>query len=313
MAITVRKYNAQVKDQATGNMIPAGLLSSDSLAAINTATTTAVNTIQAKGTQVIASIPSDYTALDSEVDELKSALQKYNTVDVIAGMIRVPTGSDTVKYAYSDDTLRVWTTAPTTVAVYEGFISRANIPAYLIPGNTYYVPFKAVKTGPNAGKASNLYLLIGFYNSDAVRTQLDTIRNGGRLVTVPSDTTQIALTLTTPKGTDIAETYPDEVTGMEMLTAAAAYDMYQPGFTVTSGANLNDIVIRSGFYYLAPGATYINTPNGISLEAGGLLEVMRLAPHVVFQRLTALSGESERHFRYTNGTSDKAFYSWISE
>lgn len=73
MAITVRKYEAQVKDPATGNMIPAGLLSSDSLTAINTATTTAVNTIQAKGTEVIASIPSDYTALDSEVDDLKNA------------------------------------------------------------------------------------------------------------------------------------------------------------------------------------------------------------------------------------------------
>lgn len=274
-----------------------------------------VNGTSGNGTRVnITTTDTDIELAEmSDVNGLKSALQKYNTVDVIAGMIRIPTGSDTVKYAYNDGTLRVWTTAPTTAVVYEVLISRKNIPAYMIPGNTYHVPFTAVKTGTHAGEASNLYFLIGFYNSDGDRTQLDRIENGGSLVTVPSDATQIAITLTVPRGTDIAEAYPDEIAGMEILTAAGAYDMYQPGFTVKSGADLNNIVIRSGFYYLAPGTAYANLPSGTSLTNGGLLEVMRLAPHVVLQRITVLSGRPEKYIRYTNGVSDETFYSWVSE
>lgn len=60
MAITVRKYEAQVKDPATGNMIPAGLLSSDSLAAINTAKNKAVSLVTEVGVNVSEAIQKSY-------------------------------------------------------------------------------------------------------------------------------------------------------------------------------------------------------------------------------------------------------------
>lgn len=78
MPITVRKFNAQVKDPDTGQMVPAGLLSSDSLEAIDTAKTAAINAIQQKGVQTRESIPDDYTELSDSVDDLKTQI---NNVD----------------------------------------------------------------------------------------------------------------------------------------------------------------------------------------------------------------------------------------
>lgn len=79
MSLTVRKFSAQVRDSTTGEMIPAGLLSSDALGAINTAKNTAVAAVQAQGATTIASIPSDYTSLSNEVDDLKNALDSLAT------------------------------------------------------------------------------------------------------------------------------------------------------------------------------------------------------------------------------------------
>lgn len=76
MPLTVRKFNAQVKDPQSGQMVPAGLLSSDSLQAIETAETAAITEIQQKGAQTRESIPDDYTELSDSVDELKTQLDK---------------------------------------------------------------------------------------------------------------------------------------------------------------------------------------------------------------------------------------------
>ena len=83
MPLTVRKFSAQVRDETTGDMIPAGLLSSDALGAINTAKTDAIAAVEGqqavseaaielKGATTLASIPNDYTALQGEVTDLKS-------------------------------------------------------------------------------------------------------------------------------------------------------------------------------------------------------------------------------------------------
>lgn len=74
MAITVRKFNAQVKDPNTGNMVPAGLLSSDALEAIETAKTRAVNTIDAEGEAVRESLPQTWNDLSDTVDSLENYL-----------------------------------------------------------------------------------------------------------------------------------------------------------------------------------------------------------------------------------------------
>ena len=49
MPLTVRKFNAQVKDPQSGKMVPAGLLSSDYLQAIEAAESAAITAIQQKG------------------------------------------------------------------------------------------------------------------------------------------------------------------------------------------------------------------------------------------------------------------------
>ncbi len=81
MPLTVRKFNAQVKDPQSGQMVPAGLLSSDSLQAIEAAESAAITEIQQKGAETKASIPDDYTELSESVDGLKESI---NDVDDIA-------------------------------------------------------------------------------------------------------------------------------------------------------------------------------------------------------------------------------------
>jgi len=78
MPLTVRKFNAQVKDPQSGQMVPAGLLSSDSLQAIDAAETAAITEIQQKGTQTRDSIPDDYTELSDSVSELKESLNFFD-------------------------------------------------------------------------------------------------------------------------------------------------------------------------------------------------------------------------------------------
>lgn len=74
MPITLRKFETAVKDPLTGNMVPAGLLSSDALGAINTAKVDAVNTINATGAAVNASLPQTWDDLNDEVDDLSDYL-----------------------------------------------------------------------------------------------------------------------------------------------------------------------------------------------------------------------------------------------
>lgn len=91
MPLTVRKFNAQVKDPTSGDMIPAGLLSSDSLEAIEAAETAAVAAVGAKqavseaaielkGATTLASIPADYTTLDNEVDDLNTQINDIQDI-----------------------------------------------------------------------------------------------------------------------------------------------------------------------------------------------------------------------------------------
>lgn len=56
MPITLRKINAQVKDPNTGEMIPAGILSSDSLTTIAAAENAAITRINSKKTEAINQI-----------------------------------------------------------------------------------------------------------------------------------------------------------------------------------------------------------------------------------------------------------------
>lgn len=73
MPITLRKINAQVKDPNTGEMIPAGILSSDSITQIAAAENAAITRINSKKTEAInqitqmeETIPSDYADFSAE-------------------------------------------------------------------------------------------------------------------------------------------------------------------------------------------------------------------------------------------------------
>ena len=56
MPITLRKINAQVKDPTTGDMIPAGILSSDSITQIKAAENSAITRITNEKTLAINEI-----------------------------------------------------------------------------------------------------------------------------------------------------------------------------------------------------------------------------------------------------------------
>lgn len=102
MPLTVRKFNAQVKDPQSGQMVPAGLLSSDSLQAIEATESAAITEIQQKGAQTRESIPDDYTELSGSVGELKTQLGylEYGAVTIaVAGGTAHSSGVDQIKYS----------------------------------------------------------------------------------------------------------------------------------------------------------------------------------------------------------------------
>lgn len=72
MPLIIRKFNAQVRDPNTGNMIPAGLLSSDALSVIEEAKDDAIEAVEDKGAETLASIPNDYSTLSENVNDLKT-------------------------------------------------------------------------------------------------------------------------------------------------------------------------------------------------------------------------------------------------
>lgn len=114
MPIKVRKFNAQVRDSESGQMIPAGLLSSDALEAIEDAKQDAIDAIENKGETTLASIPSDYTALQGEVTDLGQALNDafyipaevnvYNPASEQPNTVIGSDGQETTNNSYTLDT-----------------------------------------------------------------------------------------------------------------------------------------------------------------------------------------------------------------
>ena len=158
MPLTVRKFTAQVRDDTTGDMIPAGLLSSDALGAINTAKTDAVAAITAqqtvseaaielKGTTTLASIPNDYTALQGEVDDLENT---FNSVMLYASAVDFSIASS--KKGYVNPTTGSW-------------IQNNNAKTWFIPITS---ESKEVTVTANAEKATTIY----FLKNDTVANQV---------------------------------------------------------------------------------------------------------------------------------------------
>ena len=116
MPISLRKFNAQVKDPETGDMIPAGLLSSDALGAINSAKTDAVAAVEGKqavaeaaielkGQTTIASIPDDYTALSNEVDDVKESIETLDETVFTGNTEETIYNGDWVELALANESL----------------------------------------------------------------------------------------------------------------------------------------------------------------------------------------------------------------
>lgn len=97
MAITLKKGLMKYKDPTTGNYIEFNAVAQATTAAeieeIQGEGDTQIAAVQAKGTEVIESIPEDYTELDGEVTSLKSALGK----DEITSLLLADPIPDTVQ------------------------------------------------------------------------------------------------------------------------------------------------------------------------------------------------------------------------
>ena len=118
MPLTVRKFDAQVKDPNTGNMIPAGLLSSDALGAIDSAKTDAISAVEgiqataeaaidSKGATTLASIPGEYGTLSNAVftslvySKWNPALTKAKYINSNTGKSTPSSGTDSTSIKYA--------------------------------------------------------------------------------------------------------------------------------------------------------------------------------------------------------------------
>ena len=301
MAITVRKYEAQVKDPATGNMIPAGLLSSDSLTAINTATTTAVNTIQTKGTQVIASIPSDYTALDSEVDELKSALYDYNEYNILDRCNKTNATFQGITYSWNDDGSCVVSGTATATTFNNIFSSTTSLPDGIKAGDILNITYSTTK---------NVYLYIYDYSGGSLSSIIGTKTNAQ--IKIPDTCTGLLIRLWVGNGTVVGtpgETvkpiirnynrmYEKKETNYGAIGSSAPHKLFSDANTISEDCRL--------FNSIAGGVTTVaNTP-----AWAGELETIHTNANIATQKYYPY--EPEKHPVMIRGKIGGTWGRWIS-
>lgn len=212
MPLTIRKFSTQLRDPNSGQMIPAGLLSSDALGAINSAKTDAVAAVESKqavaeaaielkGQTAIASIPDDYTALSNEVDDVKTQIDAlsniYNYKGSVSAVANLPVsgnengdlyvvedGGD--NYVWDDGE---WVNVGSTFGIMDGSITEDKFSdtLKLKTIKEYYTPemFGAVGDGDTDDSAAIQYMIDNVPEQSVCIFQNNYYCGSGLLVTRP--------------------------------------------------------------------------------------------------------------------------------
>lgn len=264
MPLTVRKFNAQVKDPQSGQMVPAGLLSSDSLQAIEAAESAAITEIQQKGAETKASIPDNYTELSDSVGELKEA---YNLYDPTATYVqRKVDGSSGNGYTINADGS---ITCIRSNGQYGGLYLVDN--TRTLKAGTYTISGKMTCTKPGL-TSTKVGLKIG--SGSGVSTDMTTERGVSTVIasgttegwftrnfTIEEDTT-FAFMCIPWASTSVDSSYPATISSL-MITEGSTLREYSPN-TLTardeiarSAIDTLQNTVRTGDYNLYdPNATY---------------------------------------------------------
>ena len=210
MPFTVRKFNAQVRDSNTGNMIPAGLLSSDSLEAIENAKQDAIDAIEARAGEIEQDWPDDYSDLSEGVADLKTDL------DIIEDSIFI---KDSGELRYSRANYRL----KTDDSGYSIYNTNYRIDKYVVKaGNVVIVnsddrfQFQSIESTPTTGNLTR----IG-----------ETYGSGNYLLVVPDGATYLAVS--TPINSTNSTVYY-AVSGVKTLLEIARNGFYEYTY-ITSG------------------------------------------------------------------------------
>ena len=170
-----------------------------------------VNGTSGNGTRVnITTTDTDIELAEmSDVNDLKNALIKYNSVDVFDGI--TSTASATVSgvtYTYQDGLWLIYTNGTTSSTSYKSLVAKSNIPEDLIPGKPYNIKFNSTSV--------YVTILISFFDSLDSATYIPLIYTD-TVFTVPSSAKKWAVYLRVASGTNISQSSPVICSGIALF------------------------------------------------------------------------------------------------
>ena len=185
MPITVRKFIVEVRDPDSGDMVPTGLLSSDSLEAINTAKENAIEAIENKGEETVASISEDF------FEEIDAA--KENAIEAIEDK-----GEETVSSISSDVIAEIGSAKDSAIEEIEE------------KGHIYEVPLEeAQAAAEDAAESARLASEAADGAAESARTAIETAQGA---VTTANNAVQTANNAVQTASSAAVAAMPDVVT-----------------------------------------------------------------------------------------------------
>ncbi len=282
-------------------------VAADALEAIGEAAETAVEQVEEKGEETLASIPSDYSSLSRAIT--------YNAYDIWDGLLTRTNGTSyKVVYTWSGDVCTV-TTPNGASSNYSAniILPASNLPASVVPGETYYVRYKTTLGGTNGVR-----LRIIFRNaSDTAISTAYLSENGS--VTIPSGTARWHVSLFVGSGVTLAN--PVTVSNIHFLSAKTNRELetdvasLSDGLskavvmrgTLASGTDL-DNVKTPGIWVLSSGYSYTNTP--IPAGYAGMLLVFPASANSIGQIAYVMTSNMTALHYYVRSAIGGSFLGW---
>ena len=258
------------------------------------------NAAAQEATQAAASASADAASISAsatqiqtnsdDIEDLKSALIKYNAYDALSG--KLTTGPSTVVggahfVSNGDGTWTIFTDGAISANAYRNILLWSALPEGLTPGKTIFTRFECDN--------SNVFMLVNFRNASNVATY-NRVGNEYAILTIPADAVEIAINIGVSAGANIPEADAATFTSFAILTNQTTNVTMQYGGILPNNADLNDYTDGARFYLLQSGYTYQHLPENMS-TFGGMLEVFDME-NITCHKITNFNPNGKNWHRF---------------
>lgn len=266
MSIFIKRSDLKVKTPTTGTYQGQSLFTENDtqtqINRINSAGTTQVNAVNAKGQETLASIPDDYTELSNDVDDLKSALYPNNAFDVLAYNSIATNGTDKyVTFTFSGNSCAVSGTASGN-AVKTIYSNTSKLPYGFVAGRSYAFKYS---TGDN-----NVRLAMFFRDSNNANISgTSQYLTADTVVPIPSNAVGMIIRVDVQSNATV-----DTTVTFSCLSADTNYDLTQKvnraikgeerSYYQTTGLLDLNGMLDDHIWLVDDSHTFVNKPDGMT-------------------------------------------------